>query len=334
MNAQQLASRLSVLLPAGKPVLIVGQPGIGKTDIVHQVAQRIGYDLWIGHPAVADPTDFKGMPALVNGSAEWLPYGDLRALLNAKRPTIAFLDDLGQAPAAVQAAVMQLIGARRVNGHILPDCVVFVAATNRRQDKAGVAGLLEPVKSRFATILQLEPDIDSWSQWALAAGLPIEVIQWARFRPDCLVDFKPTADIVNSCCPRTLAHCADSVRLGLTDRETIAGSIGDARALELVAFLAVWRKLPDPDAVLLDPSSAIVPTDPATLYAITGALAGRATLGNGARVLQYAERLPEAFNVLLTLDARRRVNADQGDGSFESLAEFKRWAAAHGSALT
>jgi len=332
MQANTLIDRLSILLPAGKSVLIVGQPGCGKTDIVHQVAQQIGYDLWIGHPAVADPTDAKGMPAIVDGRAEFLPYGDLRRLLEATRPTIAFLDDLGQAPASVQAAYMQLIGARRVNGHILPDCVVFVAATNRRQDKAGVSGLLEPVKSRFHTILQLEPDIDSWSAWAVNSGLPMEVISWARFRPECLTDFRPTADVTNSCCPRTLAHCAENVGLGISDVETLAGSIGQGRAIELVAFLSVWRKLPDPDAVLLDPLNAMVPTDPATLYAIAGALASRASCHNVGRVIAYADRLPEAFGTLLVLDARRRVNNGK-PGAFESTPEFKKWAAVHGSAL-
>jgi hypothetical protein len=59
---------------------------------------------------------------------------------------------------------MQLILARRVNSFTLPDCVSFVAASNRRQDKAGVTGILEPVKSRFATILEVSPDLDDWTQ--------------------------------------------------------------------------------------------------------------------------------------------------------------------------
>ena len=91
------------------------------------------------------------MPFVTDGQAEFLPFGDLRALIQADKDTVFFLDDLGQAPPTVQAAAMQLILARRINGHHVSDSVTFIAATNRKQDKAGVSGILEPVKSRFAT---------------------------------------------------------------------------------------------------------------------------------------------------------------------------------------
>src|SRR5690606_27326440 len=93
-----------------------------------------------------------------------------------------FLDDLGQASPMVQAAYMQLLLARRIDGHVLPDCVTFVAASNRKQDRAGVSGLLEPVKSRFTCIMEIEPDLDSWIDWALGEGLPAELIAFLQFR--------------------------------------------------------------------------------------------------------------------------------------------------------
>ncbi len=62
-------------------------------------------------------------------------------VVTAKRLTVVFLDDIGQSPPAVQAALMQLILARRVNGHRLSDHVVFCGATNDTMHLAGVAGL-------------------------------------------------------------------------------------------------------------------------------------------------------------------------------------------------
>ena len=57
--------------------------------------------------------------------AYFLPYGELHEILHAQEETIFFLDDLGQATPAVQAACMQLILARRINGHIVSDKVTF-----------------------------------------------------------------------------------------------------------------------------------------------------------------------------------------------------------------
>ena len=160
MKPSTLATTLAIAMEYKLNILIKGTPGIGKTDIVHQAAEKSNNKLIISHPVVSDPVDYKGMPAIITidkeTRAEFLPFGDLQALIEAEGPTTFFMDDLGQAPPAVQAAAMQLLLARRINNHKVSDHVCFIAATNNKEDKAGVSGILEPVKSRFCSIIQLE----------------------------------------------------------------------------------------------------------------------------------------------------------------------------------
>lgn len=278
---------------------------MGKSDIVEQVAKKLKHKLCIFHPVVSDPTDFKGLPALVSGRADFLPYGDLRALLEAKEPTIAFLDDLGQAPAAVQAAVMQLILARSINGKAISKHVVFVAATNRREDRAGVTNILEPVKSRFVTIVQLDPDPEEWATWALDNDLPIGIVAFVRFKPDYLLEANTTHDIVNFSCPRTLANAGKLLDLDLDSQEILAGAVGEACATELRAFLQVFDQLPSIDTIILSPHKSPIPTDIAALYAISLALVQRITKENAGRVLIYANRLTPEFSTLIVKHAIR-----------------------------
>jgi hypothetical protein len=134
----------------------------------------------------------------VDGKAEFLPFGNLRKLLNATVPTLFFLDDLGQAPQGVQAAAMQLLLAREINGQKISDYVSFAAATNRKEDRAGVSGILEPVKSRFVTIINVETNADDWLRWARRNGLPEELLMLIKWRPELLEKFKATADMTNS----------------------------------------------------------------------------------------------------------------------------------------
>jgi len=308
MKPSQLQALLSKTIPARRPVLIKGAPGIGKTDVVAQAARAVGADLVISHPVVSDPTDYKGLPyATPDGKATFLPFGDLDRLIQADKLTVFFMDDLGQAPPAVQAAAMQLILARSINGHQVSPQVCFLAATNRKQDRAGVTGILEPVKSRFATIVELTPDLDDWVSWALKAGLPTELIAFIRFRPGLLFDWKPSADITNSPCPRTVANVGALMDLGLPgdlEYEAFSGAAGEGFAAELIGFLRIFRKLPNPDTVLLNPDKAEVPTDPATLYALCGALARKASENTFDRLVRYAYRLPAEFSVLLIRDSR------------------------------
>jgi MoxR-like ATPase len=217
MRAKQLKEAVKFAIKNKHPLLIKGAPGIGKTDIVTQACRETKTELIISHPVVSDPTDFKGLPFPVKGQmkATFLPFGDLLKLIDADKPTAFFLDDLGQATASVQAAAMQLLLARRINGHKVSDQVVFLAATNRRQDRAAVQGILEPVKSRFSAIVELEVVNDDWVDWAIAQQMPVELIAFIRFRPQLLHDFKPTADISNTPNPRTVAAVGKMMKSGL-----------------------------------------------------------------------------------------------------------------------
>lgn len=312
MKPQDLSKFLTQAIRAKMPVLIKGAPGVGKTDLVTQACKDTGTALIISHPVVDEPIDYKGLPSIKDGHAEFLPFGTLRNIIDAKQPTVYFMDDLGQAPPTVQAAAMQLILARRINGFRVSDQVTFLAATNRKQDRAGVSGILEPVKSRFVSIVELEPDVDDWVAWASQNNLPPELIAFIRFRPNLLFDFAPTVDMSNSPCPRTVDNVGKLMQLDLhqdLEFEAYAGAAGDGFAAELMGFLQIFRQLPDPKLILLDPKNAQIPGDPATLYAVAGALSRLARPANMDALVTYANRLPEEFSVLLMTDAEKRTPA-------------------------
>lgn len=315
IRPSQLRDLLTVAIRIRKPVLITGGPGVGKSEIVEQASRNAGADIILSHPVVSDPTDAKGLPwpSGDGKTATFLPFGELAAAIDATKPTVWFLDDLGQAAPAVQASFMQLLLARRVNGHALPDCVTFIAATNRRTDRAGVSGLLEPVKSRFRTIVNLEPNLDDWCEWAIDTNQPAEVIAFLRFKPSLLHDFKPTADLTNSPCPRTWAAVGDWIKAELPrhlEAATIAGAVGAGGATEFMAFLKVYRDLPNIDEVVKHPDKAPIPKEPSSLYAVSSALAYRANTKTFGNILRYAERLREAghaeFGVLIIRDSYRK----------------------------
>jgi len=310
--------------------LIVGSPGIGKSEVVEAVAAQTNHDLVIFHPVTMDPTDAKGLPYVNKGQACYLLDDHLAKLVNATKPTIAFFDDLGQAPAAVQAACMQILQARRINSHVVSDHVTFIAATNRRQDGSGVSGILEALKSRFRPILELEPDLDSWTDWALKQGnMPAELIAFMRFKPNLLNDPKPSKEMVNFPCPRTICAVGTWVNAGITDPAVIAGCAGEGFATEFITFLKVWRKLPNITQVILNPDTAPIPdmSEPSVMYAIAGALSKHATDTNFDSILKYTDRLPVEFNVLTVKDSIAR------NPELCSTKAFIKWAEKYNNAL-
>lgn len=325
MKPSQLTSFLSFAFQNRFTVLIKGKPGIGKTDIVLQSAEKLGYDTYISHPVVSDPTDYKGLPFVSKDkqSAEFLPFGDLNKLLQAETPLIYFLDDLGQASPSVQAACMQLLLARRINGHKVSPHVIFVAATNRRDDKAGVQGMLEPVKSRFTTIVELDIDVDDWVAWGLNNDMPAELLGFARFRPDMFDKFLPSKDMVNSPSPRTFAHAGHLINAGISkdyEYEAFTGACGESFSVEFCAFLKVYRDLPSFEEILFNPLKTAVPKEPSALYALAGSISKRATVDNLETIIKYLNRIPTEFQMFIFKDITTR------DAQIMKCKAFIDWA--------
>lgn len=333
MKPTQLEEFLNFSISKQFPVLITGKPGIGKTDIVHSACLSLGARLIVSHPVVSDPTDFKGLPFPDKDgkSAHFLPFGDLLNLIEAQEPTVFFMDDLGQAPPSVQAAAMQLILARHINGHKVSDNVTFIAATNRREDKAGVAGILEPVKSRFASIVELEVNTDDWVRWALTTGnMPTELIAFMRFKPDLIDKFTPTKDMTNSPSPRTITHAGKLQNAGLPkalEFEVYKGAAGEAFAAEYTTFLKLFRELPNIDGIILDPKGSAVPQEAGTRYALAGALASRMNDQNIGAILTYLKRLSTELSVVTVKDARIR------NREIQNTRAFTDWASEHQNVL-
>jgi hypothetical protein len=329
MKPSDLKPFLATAFKNKRKVLIKGAPGIGKTDIVEQACQDAGFELHVSHPAVSDPTDYKGMPAILpDGRAEFLPFGDLNKLIQASNPMLFFMDDIGQAPVSVQAALMQLILARRVNGHRVSDQVVFCGATNDTKHMAGVSGMIEPVKSRWDTIVELETSVDDWCLWALENSLPHELVAFIRFRPQLLHDFKATRELTNSPCPRTVASVGRWLSDGVDRHDVIAGAAGEGFATELVSFLTMCRQLPNLDDIVLNPDSTPVPAEPSALFAVASGLARKCTPANADRVFRYAARMPKEFEVCFVKDTVT-ITRD-----VSSTRSFTEWATRNGKILS
>lgn len=316
MKPSHLLKVLKIGIPKQRSFLIVGGPGIGKTDIGKQAAIAVNYECQIFHPVTSDPTDFKGMPWIYTEkesnapTAEFIPFGDLRRLLECTVPTLAFLDDVGQAPPLVQAATMQLLWGGSINGHKVPDHVTWLAATNERQHRAAVTGILEPVKSRFFSIIHLETDVEDWLTKAVELNVPPVIRAFIRFRPELLNSFEPSADMKNSPVPRTVVSLGELYQDDYpaeVQYELFAGTVGEGFTAEFIGFEQIWSKLTDPRIVVNDPNSVNIPDDPATLYALCGAVAAIANDQNMDNIVIFADRLAQKdhseFGIILVRDS-------------------------------
>jgi len=338
MKASDLSSVLKLAIAQKWAILIEGSPGIGKSDLVVQALREINKangdaifsrvkkgeitqaqalalveetqtDLIICHPVISDPTDFKGLPGIVNGQAEFLPYGDLRRLQNATRPLVCFLEDLGTGSQATQAALMQPVLAREINGVKIPDCVTFIGATNRRADGAAVAGIITPLRSRFRATVELTVDAADWCKWALAKGLPLDLIAFVQLRPQMLNTFDPKSAKEGKpfACPRTVAFLGDWLAAGVDSPEVVCGCVGEAFGTEFLGFRAIYKAVAGlPAQVVANPKTAPIPAEVDRMFALSAALSYYATPKNIDAIGQYADRISSEFRTFFWKAATAR----------------------------
>ena len=233
LSPKELKEVLRIAFEKRFNTLIAGPPAVGKSAIVKQTAEEMGYKLIMSHPSVKDPTEYNGFPYPVerNGRkiADFLIFGDMLEIVESTQPTVVCFEDLLLAPQSVQGALMQLIWERKLNNIHVPNCVVFTATTNRRQDKAGGQGIIEPYKSRNA-IYTLRPDINDWVEWAYKDGQPANLIAFCRRNSKALFDFNPTMDLVNSSMPRTVAELGHWINAGVPSNvklQVYSSCVGD-----------------------------------------------------------------------------------------------------------
>ncbi|WP_069161435.1 AAA family ATPase [Nocardia altamirensis] len=279
---------LTLAVAADLPVLLWGEPGIGKTAALTQLAESLNLPLTTVIASVHEPSDFSGLPIIgddpaVHGVPMAPPDWAVR-LVRAGRGLL-FLDELSTAPPAVQAALLRLVLERRIGALQLSPGVRIVAAANPRSSAADGWELSPPLANRFVH-LQWTHDHDvvvrglggTWPRATLPRLAPEkleEAVTFARrvvcgllaARPK-LVHQLPSSETRRGGAwpsPRSwemtvrliaFATAAGSAKDVLS--LLVRGTVGDGPGFELLTSID-RMDLPDPEVLLADPAAAELP---------------------------------------------------------------------------
>ncbi len=314
------------------PVMLWGPPGVGKSQIIAQIARKHGVPLIDIRLSQMEPTDLRGIPFRKEDYVEWA----IPAMLpDAKRhgpAGILFLDEITSAPPTVSTAAYQLILDRRLGEYFIPDGWAIFAAGNRQGDRGVTYTMPAPLANRF-THYEMEAHLDDWVAWAHAHQIDERIIGFLRYRPDLLFRFDPAHNPIAFPSPRSweFAHRAvkkfgDQPELL---RDALEACVGPVAGVEVKAFIDSMDQLPDIDAIIQGREDH-VPNGIDLQYGVAAALVRRAVLAKDTpdagrvlgNVLRYARRFPQReMGVMLVTDLHRAV----GKPLF-AVPEFAEWA--------
>ena len=335
MKVNEYRDLLVKALPHKRRILAVGAPGVGKTFGAMEAAQILGMEFIGMCSALEDPSTIRGYPARgENGEATHCLFDGIARAFKAQAPTLLFFDDLGMSSESTMRSIVRLVQFGEIDNRRLPDCVVIGAATNDVGHGAGVYGMIEPLKSRFHSIVEVETDVDAVVSYGLSKGWHIGVLAFLRNSPASLHDWKPCKSMkIDGACPRGWEAVSEWLNLGIDDPEVIAGCVGKGQAAQALAFIGLQNELPDIDAILLDPDSAPVPENPSARYLVSMALASRINAQSFGQVRKYLTRLPGMFRAFSIRDAfraeaerRKAGRLGKDHQAISSSPDFTAWA--------
>lgn len=324
-----------------RALMIWGEPGIAKSEMVAQETDDLGGVLIPIHLSQFDSVDLRGIPTIGETKTGgrmtvWQPPKILPFLGNpdfsAEKLIVIFLDELPQAMHAVQAPAMQLVLEKRIGEHKLMPNVAVIAAGNLESHKSGSNSMLAALRNRFRHV-QLQTSIKAWCDWAHKTGINPKLIAFLRFRADNLTTFQSKDGVVTTqkafATPRTWEwvsktlndpSISEDLRLQLN-----TGDVGPGPAGELEGFLRLFDKMPDPQDLFNNPEKADVPKDDsAMMYAISAAISTHCTTAPLLKkITPYISRMPVEYGVRTIQDILLRTQ------KLANTKEFNEFAAKH-----
>lgn len=256
VNPNKAKSAIKHAIAKQRPIFLWGPPGIGKSDIVHQIGDMFNALVIDIRLSLWDPTDIKGIPyfdttqnKMVWGPPSELPDEELAAKHNQ---IILFLDEMNSASPSVQAAAYQLILNRRVGQYKLPDNVYIIAAGNREADKGVTYRMPAPLANRFVH-LEMRVDFEDWFAWAAEHRIHKDVVGFLSFSKKDLYDFDPKAQSRSFATPRSWSFVSELLDDNVdedTTTELISGAIGEGLAIKFMKHRKVASEMPKPEEIL------------------------------------------------------------------------------------
>ena len=261
-----------------RPIFLWGPPGIGKSDVVHQIGDMLDAFVIDVRLSLWEPTDIKGIPYFDSnaGTMVWAPPAELPSeeFAAKHKAVILFLDEMNSAAPAVQAAAYQLILNRKVGQYTLPDNVYIVAAGNREADKGVTYRMPAPLANRFIH-LEMAVDFDDWFAWAVDNDIHRDVVGYLTFAKQDLYDFDPKSPSRSFATPRSWSFVSELLEDDINEDTTtdlVSGAVGEGLAVKFMAHRKVASKMPNPTDILNGKVKELKTKEISAMYSLTVSL--------------------------------------------------------------
>lgn len=307
-HAAQVAGQMTVSW------MLHGRPGIGKTEIVQQLAQETGSRLFDLRLTTIEPQDLRGLPFYDHDTRRTVWYRPEDLPDDPAHPAILFLDELTAAAPTLQPTIYGLLQERRIGRHSLPDSTFIVAAGNAVEDGAVAYEMGTALSDRLVHLNVAATATDWLTRYAVPRGLHPAVTAFIRTRPDLLETTEVALRQGNmiACTPRSWARVS-TILNAVGDKDLrdvlIAGTLGEAVAAEFVLIAEEVASTVQATELIEATPAERAELYPSSLHGLTALVYALITLAD-------ATTIERVIDVLVEIGGLAKLRKDAG---FERL---------------
>lgn len=320
---------------------LMGEPGIGKSAMLRRIAEKLNMDYaYIDVPNL-DLGDI-AMPVIDHDTKTTRYYPNARFKFHLRKPVIIMLDEFSKGAEPVKNMLHPLfeVNDPRLGDESAPDGSIIFSTGNLSSDGVG-DGMKAHTKARLTKLVVRKPNAREWLQWAVPKGVAPEVCAFVDRYEHVLASyieggqgdnpyiFNPRTVQDSFVCPRTLELASNIVkeRSRFSSDALIAGLtgvVGEAAARDLQAFIAYSDQLPSKAAIIADPKTASVPSQPGACAVVVYSLIAAAEKDNFSALMEYIKRFEPEWQATFAINIAKST-------SKQAIAfgnrDFSKWVA-------
>ncbi|WP_058269899.1 ATP-binding protein [Olsenella massiliensis] len=181
--------------PMQRPIILMGPPGIGKTAVVSQVAERLGINFVSYSITHHTRQSALGLPYIGGARFGERDYRVSRYTMSeiiaaaydaversGTREGILFLDEVNCASETLMPSMLQFLQYKTFGQHRLPADWVIVCAGNPPEYNRAAREFDPAMMDRLKRI-DIEPDLDVWMDYATTHGVHPAVTSYLASKP-------------------------------------------------------------------------------------------------------------------------------------------------------
>jgi hypothetical protein len=319
--------------------LLQGEPGIGKSSLLENIADGLGYDYaYIDVPNM-DLGDI-AMPVIDHDTKTTRYYPNARFRVHEGKPLIIMLDEFTKGADPVKNMLHPMLEKANPRLGDIPlakDTIVFLTG-NLTTDGVGDS-LKAHSRNRLVPVTIQKPTAEEWIEWGINKGVEAEVLAWVNQYPHVLASYTDAAQGDNPyiynprkpmnafVSPRSLETASNIVKTRReNDPDTViaalSGAIGEAGARDMQAYIEFADQLPTWEATIKDPKHTKVPSSPGACAIVVFGAISRITKETITPFMEYLERFEAEWQAVFAINIAKTPSKQSIAFSCKAFADW------------